>query len=302
MAERPRPGPALPTPDRIQLGAELRRLREAAGRTIDQVSRDLLAQLGPGFSPTKLSRLETGKRPASQRDVRDLCIYYEASADELSRLVEMAKASRIQNRWQGLTEAYAEYMALEQIATGVRTFESMLVPGLLQTADYSRAIAAGNVFEHTAVEGEGDDMDIKISVRMARQERLHATPPLKLHAIIDENVVRRGIGGAEVMAAQLRHIEEVSRLPNVVVQVVPIARGAYPGFDSAGLSILDFEPGTHTTDYVCCLEGVIGFIWAEREAERLRIRRVFEYMESLALSRSDTRELLASAIRELTEK
>lgn len=297
MPDRPRP--ALPTPDRIQLGAELRRLRDATGKTIDQVSRDLSEQLGPGFSPTKLSRLETGKRPASQRDVRDLGLYYNASADDLNRLIEMAKASRIQNRWQGLTEAYSEYMALEQIAVRVRTFEAMLVPGLLQTPDYSRAIAVGNAFEQTAVEGEGADVEIKINVRLARQQRLSADPPLKLHAILDENVVRRGVGGAEVMAAQLRQMEKVSRLPNVTIQLVPIARGAYPGFDASGLTILDFAPGTHTQDHVCCFEGITGFIWAEREAERLRITRVFEYMEGFALSPPDSRDLLDSVIREL---
>lgn len=303
MAERARP--ALPTPDRIQLGVELRHLREATGKTIDQVSRDLSAQLGPGFSPTKLSRLETGKRPASQRDVRDLCLYYGASADELDRLVEMAKASRVQNRWQGLTEAYAEYIVLEQIASGVRTFEAMVVPGLLQTADYSRAIAIGNAFEHTGVEGEGEDVEIKIGVRLTRQQRLYADnadPPMRLHAIIDDNVIRRGVGGAEVMADQLRHIEEVSRLPNVMIQIVPTSRGAYPGFDSSGLSILDFEPGTHTHDYICCLESAIGFLWAEREAERLRLARVFGYMEQIALTPSQTRDVLESTIRELTGK
>lgn len=299
MAERARP--TLPTPDRIQLGSELRRLREATGKTIDQVSRDLSAQLGPGFSPTKLSRLETGKRPASQRDVRDLCLYYEAPADELTHLIEMAKASRVQNRWQGQTEAYAEYLALEQIASGVRTFESMLVPGLLQTADYSRALADGNALDQTAVEGGAEDVEIKINVRLTRQQRLYAEPPLKLHAIIDENVIRRGIGGAEVMAAQLRQMEEASRLPNVILQVIPIARGAYPGLGSEGLSILDFAPGVHLHDYVCCLEGVIGSVWAEREAERRRVTRVFEYVQRLALTPSETRDVLESAVQELTE-
>ena len=298
MAERVRP--TLPSPDRIQLGAELRRLREATGKTIDQVSKDLTAQLGPGFSPTKLSRLETGKRPAGQRDVRDLCLYYEAPPAELNHLIEMAKASRVQNRWQGLTEAFAEYMVLEQIASRIRAFESMLVPGLLQIADYSRALAEGNAFEQTGVEGEGEDMEIKIGVRLDRQRRLHADPPLEFHAIIDENVIRRGIGGADVMAAQLRHITEMSRLPNVTVQIVPISRGAYPGLECTGLSILDFEPGAHTHDSVCCLEGITGFIWAEREAERLRITRVFNYMEQIALSPSETRAALESAIRELT--
>ena len=233
--------------------------------------------------------------------MRDLCLYYEASEDELSHLVEMAKTSRLQRRWQGLTEAFAEYMALEQIAAGVRTFESMLVPGLLQTADYGRAMAVGNAWDWTAVEGEGADMEIKINVRLARQQRLYAAPPMSLHAIIDENVIRRGIGGAEVMAAQLRHIEEVSRLPNVVIQIVPISRGAYPGLESAGFSILDFAPGTYTQAYSCCVEGIFGMVWAEREAERLRVTRVFEYMNGLALTPSGTRDFLKSIIQELLE-
>jgi transcriptional regulator with XRE-family HTH domain len=290
---------AAPTLGRIQLGAELRRLREAAGKTIDQVSRDLSAELGPGFSPTKLSRLETGKRPANQRDVRDLCVYYGASAAELDQLVELAKSSRQQNRWQGLTEAYAEYMALESIAAGVRAYESMLVPGLLQIPEYSQAVAIGDAFEHTATEGEGEDMDIKINVRVARQQRLRDRPPLRLHAIVDENVLRRGIGGPEVMSRQLRHLHEVSRLRNVTLQVVPIARGAYPGIESAGFSILDFAPGVHAQDYVCFLEGIVGAVWAEREPERQRIIRVFEYMERLALPPAASRELLDSVLQEL---
>ena len=291
---------ASPTLGRIQLGVELRRLRETANKTIDQVSRELSELLGPGFSPTKLSRLETGKRPANQRDVRDLCVYYGASADDLDRLVEMAKASRMQNRWQGLTEAYAEYMALESIASGVRVYESMLVPGLLQTPEYSNAVAVGNAFEQTAAsEGEGADLQVKTDVRIARQQRLRDSPALRLHAIVDENVLRRRIGGDEVMSRQLRQIREVSRLRNVTLQVVPISRGAYPGIESAGFSILDFAPGVHSQDYVCFLEGIVGVVWAEREAERLRVVRVFQYMEQLALSPKESRELLDTVISEL---
>jgi transcriptional regulator with XRE-family HTH domain len=303
----PEPAAATPTAatspalGRIQLGAELRRLREAAGKTIDQVSRDLSAQLGPGFSPTKLSRLETGKRPANQRDVRDLCLYYEATAEELDHLVELAKASRSQNRWQGLTEAYAEYIALESIADGVRTYESALVPGLLQTPEYSQAVAIGDAFEHTATEGEGADMDIKIRVRVGRQRRLRERPPLRFHAIMDENVLRRAIGGPVVMSGQLRHMYEISRLRNVTLQVVPITRGAYPGIESAGFSILDFAAGVHTQDYVCFLEGIVGAVWAERETERLRIVRVFQYMTGLALSPLESRDLIEAVARGLGE-
>jgi hypothetical protein len=177
----------------------------------------------------------------------------------------------------------------------------MLVPGLLQIAEYSRAVAEGNAFDQTGTgAGEGGDIEIKIGMRLARQQRLHADPPLRLHAIVDENVIRRSIGGAQVMAAQLRHMEKMSRLPNVVLQVIPISRGAYPGLGSEGLSILDFAPGRHTQDYVCCLEGVIGVVWAEREADRVRISRVFQYIERLALTPAETRDVLESTIRELT--
>jgi transcriptional regulator with XRE-family HTH domain len=293
------PDSAAPTLSRIQLGTELRQLREAAGKTIEQVSEDLSRQLGPGFSSTKLSRLETGKRPANPRDVRDLCLYYRAAPAETDRLMELARVSRMQNRWQGLTEAYSEYMALESIASGVRAYESTLVPGLLQTSDYSSAVAVGNAFEETATEDEGADMDIKIDVRLTRQRRLSERPRLRLHAILDENVLRREIGGPVVMAAQLRHIERVCHFRNVTLQVVPISQGAYPGIESAGFSILDFTPGTHTQDYVCFLEGIVGAVWAERETERQRIVRVFEYMERLALTSAESLELLDEIAQEL---
>lgn len=291
---------ALPTVDRIRLGNELRRLREERRLTIDQVSRELNTRLGSGFSPTKISRLETAKRPANPRDVRDLCLYYGASQELTEQMMELARSSRSLNRWQGLTEAYAEYMALETIAQRVREYESALVPGLLQTAEYSRAVAEGNAFDQTAgAEEEGEDLETKTTMRMRRQARLHARPPLVLHAIVDENVLRRLVGGPELMARQLRHILAMTRQRNITLQVVPLSVGAYPGIESAGFTILDFAKGAHTQDFVCFLEGIVGAVWAERETERVRIVRVFEYMQRLALSTSPSRELIESIAREL---
>ncbi len=290
----------LPTVDRIRLGNELRRLREERKLTIDQVSRDLNSRLGSGFSPTKISRLETAKRPPNPRDVRDLCLYYEVPQALTDELMELAKASRTLNRWQGLTEAYAEYMALETIAKGVREYESALVPGLLQTAEYSRAVAEGNAFDQTSgSDEEGEDLETKTSVRIKRQRRLHERPPLALHAIIDENVLRRTVGNPAVMGRQLRHMLDMTRKRNVTLQIVPVSVGAYPGIESAGFSILDFAKGVHTQDYVCFLEGIIGVVWAEREAERARIVRVFEYLERLALAPPQSRDLLTSIVQEL---
>jgi hypothetical protein len=118
---------------------------------------------------------------------------------------------------------------------------------------------------------------------------------------MDEYVIHRQIGGAEVMAAQLRHVRDVSKLPNVDIQLVPVSRGAYPGLECLGFSILDFAPGTHTQDFACYLENFVGSVWAEREAERLRVTRVFEYMAGLALSSDDTRDVIEAALRKLPD-
>ena len=288
---------ATPTLQRLALGAELRHIRETQGKTIEQVSRDLSERLGSGFSTAKISRLETAKRGATLRDVRDLCDYYEVDTAERDRLVAMAKASR-GNRMQGITEALAEYVALESIAATVYAYESMLVPGLLQTADYSREIAAGmaglaagDVPEDAALLSE------QLEVRATRQQRLESPGGLRLYAILDENVVRRRVGTAQIMAAQLRHISAVSERPNVTIRIVPVNAGAYPGFESAGFSVLEF-PEEERRSSVCFLEGAVGALWAEREADRQRIIRTFQYMQEIALDPDETRALLARLAEE----
>ena len=293
------PDDPSPTLLRIELGMELRRLRESTGKTIDQVSQELTDQYGPGFSMTKLSRIETGKRPASQRDVRDLCLYYETSRDELDRLVELTKASRTENRWQGMADAYAAYVALESIAQTVRAYESMLIPGLLQLPGYSRAIAVGNDLDTTGRPDGGDpDLDAKIAVRNSRQRRLDGPDPVQLEVILDEGVLRRRIGPPGVMAQQLRHLREVSLLPHVSIRIMPFSQGANPGMEWSGFTILEFRPGTYTQDLVCYVEGTIGALWAEREADRRHMVRVFDHMAKLALDADETRALMERLERE----
>jgi hypothetical protein len=286
---------------RIELGMGLRRLRESVGKTIDQVSQELTELYGPGFSTTKLSRIETGKRPAGQRDVRDLCLYYEVSRAELDRFVELAKASRAENRWQGSSDAYAAYVVLESLAHTVRTYEPMLIPGLLQTPGYSRAIAVGNDLDLTGRPDGGDpNLDAKIAVRTERQRRLAEPNPVLLRAVLDEGVLRRRIGPPGVMAQQLRHLHEVSRLPNVSLQIVPFSQGAYIGMEWSGFTILEFSPGAYSQERVCYVEGNLGVIWAEREADRRHMDRLFGHLERIALGAAQTRTLLKDMEREST--
>jgi transcriptional regulator with XRE-family HTH domain len=289
---------ATPTLQRLMLGEELRHIRESLGKTIEQVSQELSERLGPGFSTAKISRLETAKRGITLRDVRDLCEYYEVGSEERERLIAMAKASR-GNRLQGINEALSEYVALESIASAIYAYESMLVPGLLQTRDYSRAIADGNAgLASGGVPPDPAVLEEQLDVRAARQNRLRGADAVRFVAIMDENVVRRRVGPPRVMAAQLRHIAEVSEYPNVTVRVVPIESGAYPGFESAGFSVLEFPEDSRRSP-VCFLEGAIGALWAERDADRQRITEMIHYMQDIALSPERTRALLDEAARGL---
>ena len=292
------PDAATLTLQRLMLGAELRQIRESRGLTIDQVSQELSNRLGSGFSTAKISRLETAKRGIALRDVRDLCDYYQVDEAERERLFAMAKATR-GNRLQGVNEALAEYVALESIAVCEYAYESMFIPGLLQTTDYFRAIRAGMADLASGTLPDSDEQfEEKLEVRATRQLRLQPPDSLRLYAVVDENVIRRRVGPLHVMAAQLRHVVEVSSYPNVTVRVVPIAAGAHPGFESAGFSILEFAEETRRSP-VCFVEGAVGALWAEREADRQRMVRVFHHLQNLALDADASRAMIDAAAADL---
>lgn len=292
------PDAATLTLQRLMLGAELRQIRESRGLTIDQVSQELSNRLGSGFSTAKISRLETAKRGIALRDVRDLCDYYQVDAAERERLFAMAKASR-GNRLQGVNEALAEYIALESIAVCEYAYESMFVPGLLQTPGYSRAVRAGMADLASGDLPDADEQfEEKLEVRATRQLRLQPPDSLRLYAVVDENVIRRHVGPPHVMAAQLRHVAEISTYPNVTVLVVPIAAGAHPGFESAGFSILEFAEETRRSQ-ACFVEGAVGALWAEREADRQRMVRVFHHLQNLALDADASRAMIDAVAAEL---
>lgn len=270
---------------RWELGQALRRIREAQRKTIETVAADLNAEFAAGFSPAKISRLETGKRGANPRDVRDLCVYYKVDPAERDRLVDLAKAVRNDNRLQGVSESYVEFMALEAQARMVRTYEPMFIPGLLQTVEYDRARFDGYAPAGLDPDSSTESSITRIELRTDRQKRLTAAQDSLIYkAVIDEGVLRRRVGSPAVMAAQLARLVEASRLPNVTIRVVPFSRGLYPGCESAGFALLDLDADETATDPVCFLEGLAGSVWAERVADRQRIATVFGYLEDIALS------------------
>jgi transcriptional regulator with XRE-family HTH domain len=217
-----------PTLRRRRLGAELRRCREAAGLTQEQVSRQF------EWHSAKVNRIETARVSVTPRDVRGLLDLYHVP-DEAYResLLSLARASREKAWWSEYRDVVrpGSYIALESEASVVLSWEPDLVPGLLQTEAYMRALFSVQ---------SGVDEDRAVTIRLARQRRLAGDHPVELSALIDESVIHRSIGGPQVMSEQLHHLIAVSELPSVTLRLLPYAAGEHP-FLGASMAILGFR-------------------------------------------------------------
>lgn len=227
-----------PTVLRILLGAQLRRLRETKGITLEEAGRIIRA------SHSKMSRLELGRVGFKDRDVADLLSEYGVhDGQEREALRALARQANAQGWWHVysdiLPDWFEAYVGLEEAATDIRTYEVQFVPGLLQTEGYARAVTR---LQYTDIPKQNEEAERRVSLRMARQRLLTTDDPLRLWAVIDEAALRRILGGREVMRGQVRYLIEVSAKPNVTIQVIPFDKG---GHAAAGgpFSILRFaEP------------------------------------------------------------
>jgi transcriptional regulator with XRE-family HTH domain len=289
-----------PTLRRRELGARLRSMRLGHGLTVEQVAEQLLC------SSSKVSRMETGQRAATLRDVRDLCrIYGVTEQAEVTRLMDLAREGKQQAWWQPYDlDYFATYVDLEQAATGLSYYHTTVVPGLLQTVDYARAMfawslpsgqSAGHFTEHpqdkrdNLLEYTPERRDQLIDVRVRRQRQLLTRDPMPdLVAVLDEAVLHRVVGSPAIMGAQLRHLVEASAMPNLDLQVIPFGAGAHPAMDNI-FTILKFDESTPSIVYV---EGLMGWLYLEREPEVARYGQVLEYLHSIALPPGETIKLI----------
>lgn len=275
-----------PTLRRRELGGRLRTLRLEQGLTVERVAELLLC------SPSKVSRMETGQRGATLRDIRDLCrIYGVTDESQVAYMTELAREGKQQGWWQShdLDLDFVAYVDLEQAATATSYFQSSIVPGLLQTVDYMRGMYAGGLPGKITPE-RADEL---MKVRFRRQEILTGDPPLPLHTVLDEAVLHRVVGSPATMAAQLEHLKVVANLPNVTLQVLPYAAGAHPAMDSM-FNILEFD----VVPPVVYVEGLMGMLYIEREAEVTRYRQIFEYLRNIALDPQETIALVSEIAAE----
>jgi transcriptional regulator with XRE-family HTH domain len=267
-----------PTVRRRELGERLRALRTERGLTVDQVAEQLMC------SPSKVSRMETGHRNATLRDVRDLCEFYGITDQaERDRLMTLVREARQSGWWQSYGLEYSEYVGYEAEAISIRDFQSSVVPGLLQTADYARANHEG-----TMQRLDSDEIERKIEAKLKRQTILSQPSPPAFMAVLDEAVLHRLVGGAAVMSEQLNRLLKAASQPNITIQVIPFTLGAHPGMES-NFSIIELP----ATSGVVFVEGLIGSFYLQKPEELDRYRAVFDRLQTIALSPKDTIDLIA---------
>ncbi|HEV2778586.1 MAG TPA: helix-turn-helix transcriptional regulator [Actinophytocola sp.] len=264
-----------PTVRRRRLASELRRLREAAGLTIDEVGDKLEC------SASKISRIETGHVGVTPRDVRDMLELYPVDEDQREALVQLAREARKKGWWHAYNEVFTgAFVGLESDAAFLHAHQALLVPGLLQTEDYMRAVMKAIRPDHRE-----EEIERKVAARLTRQKLLTDAQPPEYWAIIDEAVLRRVVGGPEVMRGQLRRLIEVGSLPHVTLQVVPFGAGAHAGMEGPFM-ILGFpEPADPDVVYV---ENTISGSYLEEPSDVYRYTLMFDHLRAAAMKPADT--------------
>ena len=264
-----------PTFPRFQLGKQLRLLREQAKLTTEDVGLQL------DCSPSTISRMEGGKVGIRRSTLEQMLDIYELDDQEhRETLIALAKEGKRRGwfaRYGDLPAAYSRFIGLEAAAHEMRDYEALIVPGLLQTEEYTRALFQGRA---SGVEGPLEDaIEAHVAARRERQELLsRAENPLKLIAVLDESVIRRQIGGADVMRSQLKRLVEISDAHNVVIQILPFNGGAYAGM-AGSFAILSFLDAPS----VVFAEALAGDIYQEA-GDVQRYQGVFEDLRAAALS------------------
>lgn len=284
--------PRRPTVQGRNLGAQLRRLRDEAGVSADAAADRLEC------SRAKISRIETGHVPVRIRDVRDLLDLYGVTDETLSSHLEgLAKGSTAPGWWwtydDTLPPAYADYLDLERKASEVYAWQAVLIPGLLQTSDYARAITSVN-----PAAAKPESVETFVKVRHERQAKFWSAPepgdePTRLSVVLWEPVIMAPMGSRETMRAQVKALIERSEDPRVNLQVLPLSVGAHAGV-SGSFVMLRF-PSKLDNNVVYC-ENLTSTLFMEKTADTDGYRQSFELLTSAAEGPAETRIRLKRAL------
>ncbi|GAA2641852.1 helix-turn-helix domain-containing protein [Paractinoplanes durhamensis] len=266
---------------RRELGSELRRLRgERRGATVATAL---------GWSESKLSRIETAHTAITEDDLDRLLTTYGVRVEDRDRLRDLARRGRDRAWWtqyrSSVPDPYDEYLALEGEACLIGEWEAQVVPGLLQTGEYARA-----VIEAGADVDDPDVIQRRLALRMARQAVLTRDPPPMLRMVLDEAVLYREVGGRDVLLRQLARLTEDSRRPGIELLILPFSAGAHAG-QTESFMVLDFAEGTRAP--VVHIEGLTGGLFRVKPGELEVYRDALNDLRKRSLSPEDSRTAIA---------
>ncbi|MGH3566678.1 MAG: helix-turn-helix domain-containing protein [Pseudonocardia sp.] len=277
-------GPGF-TVRRRQLGKELRRLRESAGKTIAEAAEWV------GIKPPTISKIENGRQAIRPTNVRLLLQLYGIEAPAADTLIRLAGEANQRGWWASYGDTvpdwFRTFVGLESDASEINGYESELVPGLFQTTEYAQAVMLAA--HPTTSQAE---LTRLVSFRHERQQRLAGNTPPHLHFVLNEAVLRRPVGGTEAFGQQLDHLAAMARLPHVDLQVLPFTAGPHPAMGQT-FKLLRFPGDEAGLDFVY-LENDRGALYLERPADVERFQTIFTQLTAAALTTSETRTFLAT--------
>jgi transcriptional regulator with XRE-family HTH domain len=270
-----------PTVRERRLARALRHLREEAGLTIEDVAEKL------EISPSTVSRMETAQVGIRPRDLRFLLGLYEVTEAERDQLLQIARERRQQQWWQEYADLPNIAVApLEAEASAISQYSAQLVPGLLQTEAYARA-----VLKAIRLDAKAGDIDRRLELRIHRQPLLTGEQAPEYWAVLDEAVVRREVGGPAVMAEQLGHLIEVTKRPNVTLQVLPFTSGEHAGMDGE-FTILHYRESDDPD--VVYIENTGSDLYLEAPEVTRRYNKIFDHLRAAAQNPGESIRTLGS--------
>lgn len=285
------------TVPRRQLGRYLRDLRSSQRLTVRTAAQKL------EWSEAKIWRIETGQVSLRSLDVEAMCRIYGATPQLTEALMGLAKETKARGWWHAygdvIPEGFDVYIGLEEAASSFSWYESELIPGLLQTERYA----------HTLIQADNrdvddDEIDQRVHLRLTRQTLLtRVTAPPDLHIVLNESIIRRPVGGTQVMAEQLNRLVAASDLPTVSLKIIPFSAGLHHGIMSGPFVILRFPlngDGKETEPPTVYVDGFTGALYLDKPSEIERYTKAFTDIWDTALDVAPSRDLIQKAAREFT--
>jgi transcriptional regulator with XRE-family HTH domain len=284
------PEPASPTVRRRRLAAELRRLRERAGLTGDEVAEDV------GWSASKVSRIETAQTAPRESDIKKLLALYGIGGRDAEELLALAKEAAGKGWWETysptLPPEYSALIGMEAEAQSTLSWAAQIVPGLFQTDEYALEVTNGYLERIAPV--PPSETRRRVEVRLARQQVLTRDNPLQFSAVLDESVLYRRFGDRDVMNSQLKKLLELSERDNISLRILPL-EGRHP-IGTGAFVLLRFGDVHHVTHQdVVYIENLTGGRYVEEEEEVYRYQRSFDRLSELARDEAKSREMLLAA-------